>query len=1139
MANAVSKATQKFHISKAKHSTNQKNVLAQLKSYLNAAAPEPVFFLTRLWNDQQKAVTYKELREAIQNGFLDEKTLQDWQMDYANFVETSLKSIWHQAMEAANSELVAKHPDYFFDPFADPVRKWTTEHGAQWVTAIADEQREAIAIMLDKSFIGDFTVDELSRAIRPVIGLNHIQAKANINYYKNMKVNLLKNNPSMKEATAEKRARDASLRYAARQHRQRAFTIATTEMAFAYNKGAHEGIIQAQQQNMIGKVQKIWSTADDERVCAICGALDNTVREMEDDFEFKGQALYSGQKRIPPAHPRCRCAIAYDEVEPPQYQAEPEPDPIQSWDPADQTQLQAGASLPPPALPSLKTPKGLQHNGKIHLGGTGEMHSYLDADGQEWIFKPAQNKGGVIEPFRAYVQETAFKVQHIIDPDTAIPVKLMTMGAEVGNKFGALQKRITLGQGQPNLKSWQNTSDQLPSEIKQQIQREHVTDWLLANYDSHGGNFIIDDAAHVIGVDKEQAFRYISNAATRKMSLTYHPNAYYGETEPIYNTIFRRFAKGEIDLNLQDTLTHIKRIEAISDVTYRGVFKQYAIGLHGKGQKAEELLDQIVERKAAIRETYREFYGELIEQRTGIKKAFVWADEMAGPTQQPLAAVMHTKDTLGKMSIAELKQLAKTKQIPYFLNMNKIQLVESIADPVAAVQMSAQVKAKLAANATARQAAQQTPAAPTLKTTNQMMQVEDVFEDLSVIPDNRLGISIIADKYKLEGFNMTARRINIDGVEFYEVTGKLTGDAWRGAAKKASTGGSSKHLSFEQADNATRNFQGTSKIGFSTEAYEKYDGDARFEIVSPSGSQTQRGLGGFFRVRTPVSIDGRQDAQNIKNLMQQVGLDELTINVDRESFENMKKIRLLWQHAPDRILDVSGTAPRDLPAKLSILLQEEKISIARLQKLKMGNVFDGYSTLIEEGISKEYVQDGARFMFAGISERDSVVAIIKSKGLMSTNKRVTQGFMGNGASMSADVDSGGSDSVFVRLSTKSSQGTQYRTSYRAENYRILVDPSEMDRTDWYAYNFDNYGTTRESVFNQRTSVRAFLKDVQQNYSESNEMMFRHGIRREKFVGISCETGYLRDELLRGLKAENITEVNGIPIEKFVKVSTRQ
>ena len=76
---------------------------------------------------------------------------------------------------------------------------------------------------------------------------------------------------------------------------------------------------------------------------------------------------------------------------------------------------------------SLKVPDGMTSNGPVHLGNTGKMYDYTDANGWEWYFKPAQSKGGQYEPFRAYAQEAGYKVQSIVDPDTAVPVGVGTI----------------------------------------------------------------------------------------------------------------------------------------------------------------------------------------------------------------------------------------------------------------------------------------------------------------------------------------------------------------------------------------------------------------------------------------------------------------------------------------------------------------------------------------------------------------------------------------------------------------------------------------------------------------------------------------------------------------------------------------
>lgn len=49
-------------------------------------------------------------------------------------------------------------------------------------------------------------------------------------------------------------------------------------------------------------------------MCDICNALEGTEVDMDSDFDFKGKVLFAGQHMLPPAHPRCACAIEYIEV---------------------------------------------------------------------------------------------------------------------------------------------------------------------------------------------------------------------------------------------------------------------------------------------------------------------------------------------------------------------------------------------------------------------------------------------------------------------------------------------------------------------------------------------------------------------------------------------------------------------------------------------------------------------------------------------------------------------------------------------------------------------------------------------------------------------------------------------------------
>lgn len=228
--------------------------------------------------------------------------------------------MWKDAIaEGAVSQPILDGKIFRFDMQKPGILSWINERGAEFVTASTQEQKDAVAALLTKKMRDGHTVDELSRLIRPCIGLTEGDAKAAVKLYDCIVANLKKEHPRMKTENIRRRALDATQKYAERKHRARAMTIAQTESAFAYNRGADEGIRQAQEQNLIGKCKKRWNTSGDDQVCQRCASLAGVEVDMDSDFDIGGKVLFSGQHLLPPAHPRCACAVEYIEVEPPVY----------------------------------------------------------------------------------------------------------------------------------------------------------------------------------------------------------------------------------------------------------------------------------------------------------------------------------------------------------------------------------------------------------------------------------------------------------------------------------------------------------------------------------------------------------------------------------------------------------------------------------------------------------------------------------------------------------------------------------------------------------------------------------------------------------------------------------------------------
>lgn len=302
----------------------RRRVLRQLRAFLDEHEPELVYWLVNTWRTQARAVTYKELREAILRGDISWDVLEEWQEDYAAFVRDHMRPMYEEAIKAAADRIHEKYPVWYFDPDSEGVQEWVNDRGAAFVTEVSATQIEGLrTVILRAAGIEDMTVDQLARAIRPMVGLNGPQATANMNYFETLVAN----------GTSEKRAADLAARYAARQHRYRGYLIARTELAFAYNQGAYFGTKQAQEAGYMGETMKIWSTADDERVCPICGALEGARAGMDEEFTYEivdkngnrqTKRLNPKLSRIenptiglvPPAHPNCRCAVLYKEVGP-------------------------------------------------------------------------------------------------------------------------------------------------------------------------------------------------------------------------------------------------------------------------------------------------------------------------------------------------------------------------------------------------------------------------------------------------------------------------------------------------------------------------------------------------------------------------------------------------------------------------------------------------------------------------------------------------------------------------------------------------------------------------------------------------------------------------------------------------------
>lgn len=250
----------------------------------------------------------------------------------------------------------------------------------------------------------------------------------------------------------------------------------------------------------------------------------------------------------------------------------------------------------------------------INLGGTGRMF-LIKTKGRDYIFKPAEKKySHEKERFRGIVQEAASKIQRIVDEESYVPCIYF----ENKELAGSLQIKYKIDVNAPNYYYIQRYDDfELTENEINQFLREYITDYLLCNFDAHGSNFITDSNGIIRGVDKEQCFRYI-NTHHDFFDIYDNPNDVYGESETIYNYLFKRYINKTIDIDFSILDKYIQKIENINDEDYIKIFEEY-IDARKHRIEPEYLKKLILERKQNIRKALNSFIVYLNEERNKVK----------------------------------------------------------------------------------------------------------------------------------------------------------------------------------------------------------------------------------------------------------------------------------------------------------------------------------------------------------------------------------------------------------------------------------------------------------------------------------------------------------------------------------------
>lgn len=277
-----------------------------------------------------------------------------------------------------------------------------------------------------------------------------------------------------------------------------------------------------------------------------------------------------------------------------------------------------------PPVPALSS---LTYKSKASIGGAGEKHFYTDEDGKLWLLKVAANKGDKKpEPWKVGAQVFFSTIGKAVKPQTP-PVG----AAEFKGKPATLQPWLG-----DNLKTLAGVPpEDLTVAQKKDVATEHVLDWLMSQHDTHGGNLVIlPDNGAVVGIDKEQGYKYLLpnpkwTASTPQgdvLSVDYHPNAQYGESEPYYNKFWKAFADGSMYFNPTSMKGAIEAVEKIPEDAFAKALSDYAQALQ-LGTNANLLTNfytKALDRKKHIRAEFESFITKLYKKQLGKNGTFTF-----------------------------------------------------------------------------------------------------------------------------------------------------------------------------------------------------------------------------------------------------------------------------------------------------------------------------------------------------------------------------------------------------------------------------------------------------------------------------------------------------------------------------------
>ena len=397
----------------------------------------------------------------------------------------------------------------------------------------------------------------------------------------------------------------------------------------------------------------------------------------------------------------------------------------------------------------------------------------------------------------------------------------------------------------------------------------------------------------------------------------------------------------------------------------------------------------------------------------------------------------------------------------------------------------------------------------------------------------RHGVAVPADAESIENQNVQARLLRDEHGEFYEFNLKLT-PAMEEQARKALASGSASEWEYQQmkpdADGVLRIVPGGEK--------QPGGSSIKGDITDPQGQRrgsVELGTSGANRnaVRIRVrSSDPKEAVEAYSHMLRTMGVTDPNAKPDKAHADMLMQMKVAAKFEPGLV--AKAAAGGITPAKAAQLAAQvgEKHPLAKkmLADTERREVYFGHEAGYSESQAKAFKDSGVlAFTHDSSADPSALASVLTEDGLMATTRRFENGVFTEGMSSREDLRTGGADGVFLRMTRK-----RKMLDDSDGEFRLLIDPAEAGRTDWWAFNEDNFGRAGPEHAGGRWKLGEMLKP-HGHVSDNNEVIFQKGVKPGSIMGVVAMSSTKRDKLLNALRAKGVTEINGKKIEDFITV----